>query len=372
MDRAVARVRRKAFRNKTVQLGIGDCREIAEAGAALAAIEHLQCFQRADDVALRTAAQAGLRQEGTHRAGALADHRLQVHVVDELQAVVEALEESKRAGGMVFDIRVVGPRHGHEASEGGITVAPVREDPRRHGAHVRRRRREQPAAPRTPARAGAQITLVVEQHLRCQQPLDRHIGAPDARGERGVILAGGDDVGDGIGRLAACLGPEIEAKSAHEEIDGAEAQVLDAHPRVHRLVEAFAKVGTAIVTRLGAERLGPRCEGVGLRRQPFIARQGVVLDQGCIDARVVRCGDDLCAQGGRRSRKDQENQGKGWDYAGHGGRPIRQSERRKASSAARSSPVMATTRSFAACASPPCQRMASRRLRALPSCRKNV
>ena len=88
-------------------------------------------------------------------------------------------------------------------------------------------------------------------------------------------------------------------------------------------MEAFAQAGTAIVARPGAERLGLRREGVGRRRQSFIARQGVVLDQGGVDARVVRCGDVLCAQGGRRSRKDQENQGKGWEYAGHGGRPIR-------------------------------------------------
>ena len=60
---------------------------------------------------------------------------------------------------------------------------------------------------------------------------------PDALGRLRTRLSGRDEFGDGIGCLRSRLGPEIEAKTAHSGIDRTEAQVLDAHPRIHRVVE---------------------------------------------------------------------------------------------------------------------------------------
>ena len=157
------------------------------------------------------AAQARFRQHRAHSLRTLADHRLEVDVVDQLQAVVEALKEGQSAGGVIREVRVVRPRCGHEAGERVVTLLPVHKHIRRHGAHVRCSGGEQTAA----LGVGAEVAAVVEQHLHRQQALDRHVGAPDARGERGVVLAGSDQLGDRFAHLVACLGPEIEAKAAH-------------------------------------------------------------------------------------------------------------------------------------------------------------
>ena len=195
---------------------------------------------------------------------------------------------------------------------------------------------------------------------------------PDALGLLRTRLSGRDEFGDGIGCLRSRLGPEIRMKATHPGVDRAETQVLDAHPRIHRVVEARAELLVPRVAFLGAERFGGTREDLRCRRQPLVARQRMGLDQGSVDAREIGRRECMLARCWRRTHEDQQDQGRRQNYACHELRPFRQRERRKASSAARSSAFMATTRSFAASASPPCQRIASSRLRAQPSCKKNV
>ena len=108
-------------------------------------------------------------------------------------------------------------------------------------------------------------------------------------------------------------------------------------------------------------------------RQTLVTRQRMGLDQGGVDARRIRPARSP-ARASRTSPTRESNRSRESvrQMRIMFIRPIRQRECRKASKAARSSRVMAATRSFAASASPPCQRIASRRLRARPSWRNSV